>query len=115
MLLKTKSLEHRYTACGGIFNQHYSHLAAISLAILLQADAVIWPPMQERSSFAKRYHPDPDRNVQTWEYLDAETIWNLGAAQRNFKSMPLPLHIGVPKQAFPTKKSKQAFAWITIM
>ena len=38
----------RYTACGGLMNQHYCHIATITLAHLAKADKIIWPPMQVR-------------------------------------------------------------------
>jgi hypothetical protein len=36
----------RYTACGGLINQHYCHLATIALAKMSKASKIIWPPMQ---------------------------------------------------------------------
>lgn len=39
-------LSIRYTACGGLMNQHYCHLATIALAHMAQASKVIWPSMQ---------------------------------------------------------------------
>ena len=36
----------RYTACGGLMNQHYCHIATIALAHLAKANKIIWPPMQ---------------------------------------------------------------------
>ncbi len=44
----------RYTACGGLFNQHYSHVAALSLALALGAD-VILPAAVKRDSFANYF------------------------------------------------------------
>jgi hypothetical protein len=38
----------RYTACGGLMNQHYCHMAALALAHMAKADKVVWPPMQVR-------------------------------------------------------------------
>jgi len=58
-------------------NQHYSHIAALALAHLTHATAVVWPAMQERSSFNNRYHPDAAKNMQSWQYLDASTLWDL--------------------------------------
>lgn len=33
--------------------------------------------LQERKSFHIRYHPDATQNEQKWEYLDAETLWDI--------------------------------------
>jgi hypothetical protein len=41
----------RYTACTGLINQHYSHIAAFSLAAVLGAELVL-PPAVCRDSFA---------------------------------------------------------------
>ncbi len=38
---KPPSLVVRYAACGGLFNQHYCHVAGIAMAIALGADAVV--------------------------------------------------------------------------
>lgn len=76
----------RYTACGGLMNQHYSHISALTLAHLAHADTVIWPPMQERSSFNKRYHPHADKNEQSWVYLDADSLWDLENIKQSVKN-----------------------------
>lgn len=31
----------RYAACGGLFNQHYCHIAGIAMAIALGAEAIV--------------------------------------------------------------------------
>ena len=41
----------RYTACGGLINQQYSHIAAFALAEALHAEIVL-PPAVMRDSFA---------------------------------------------------------------
>lgn len=67
----------RYTACGGLMNQHYCHIAAIALAHLSKANRVVWPPMLERKSFHVRYNLDASKNEQSWVYLDAKKLWNI--------------------------------------
>ena len=37
----------RYAACGGLFNQHYCHIAGIAAAIALGAETVV-PPLALR-------------------------------------------------------------------
>ncbi len=51
----------RYTACGGLMNQHYSHIAALTLAAALGADVVL-PHAVRRDSFANYFSEDPDKN-----------------------------------------------------
>lgn len=85
---KDYDLTIRYTACGGLMNQHYSHISALTLAHLSKANRIVWPPMQERESFNKRYHPDVTRNEQGWVYLDATTLWDMESIQKAFKGVP---------------------------
>eukprot|EP00892_Ulva_mutabilis_P008390 jgi/Ulvmu1/5923/UM026_0045.1 len=85
MVHRDYDLTIRYTACGGLMNQHYSHISALTLAHLSNANRIIWPPMQERESFNKRYHPDVTRNEQGWIYLDATTLWDMDYIQRAFR------------------------------
>lgn len=40
----------RYTACTGLINQHYSHIASFVLAAVLGAEVVL-PPAAKRDSF----------------------------------------------------------------
>lgn len=75
----------RYTACGGLMNQHYCHLSALVLAHLCHAKRVIWPPMQERTSFSRRYHPNADKNEQSWLYMDANSLWDVPNIQQRVK------------------------------
>lgn len=87
MVYKDYDLTIRYTACGGLMNQHYSHISALTLAHLSNAKRLIWPPMQERESFNKRYHPDVTRNEQGWVYMDATTLWDMDFITKAFKGM----------------------------
>jgi hypothetical protein len=51
----------RYTACGGLMNQHYSHLAALVMAVSLGAD-VILPGALKRDTFAHYFSQNPSKN-----------------------------------------------------
>jgi hypothetical protein len=51
----------RYTACGGLMNQHYSHVAALTIAMQIGAE-VIMPYALKRDSFGKYFNPDPSKN-----------------------------------------------------
>jgi hypothetical protein len=88
---KDFELTIRYTACGGLFNQHYCHIAALAIAHLAHAKNVIWPPLQERESFSKRYHTNATLNEQTWTYVDADMVWDISTIQQNIKGANWPL------------------------
>lgn len=85
LVYKDFAMTIRYTACGGLMNQHYCHLSALVLAHLAHATAVIWPPMQERTSFNRRYHTNAAKNEQSWLYLDATSLWDLPRIQQSVK------------------------------
>jgi hypothetical protein len=87
LVYKDFDLTLRYTACGGLMNQQYCHISALAIAHLAHAKNVIWPPMQERTSFSKRYHTNAAMNEQSWLYLDANTLWDIPAIQKSFKGM----------------------------
>ena len=44
----------RYTACTGLINQHYSHIASFVLAAVLGAEVVL-PPAAKRDSFGNYF------------------------------------------------------------
>ena len=55
----------RYTACTGLINQHYSHIASISLAAVLGAEVVL-PPAVKRDSFAHYFSTVKENNQVAW-------------------------------------------------
>jgi hypothetical protein len=65
----------RYTACGGLLNQHYSHVAALALAVALGAD-VLLPPGVKRDSFAHYFSQDPTRNEVAWSAVPFDSLWD---------------------------------------
>jgi len=65
----------RYTACGGLFNQHYSHIAALTLALALGGD-VILPAAVKRDSFANYFSQDPTKNQVSWTAVPFDTLWD---------------------------------------
>ena len=46
----------RYTACTGLINQHYSHIAAFSLAAVLGAESLLTGSMAVVRVGKKNYH-----------------------------------------------------------
>ena len=71
----------RYTACGGLMNQHYSHISAITLAAALGADIII-PQALTRDSFASYFHMDPARNKMQWTTVPIESLWDIDYIRR---------------------------------
>lgn len=69
----------RYTACTGLINQHYSHIAAFALSKALQSELVL-PPAAQRDSFGKYFSTRKDENEVSWtpvhlsSLLDVEKI-----------------------------------------
>lgn len=57
----------RYVAGTGLINQHYSHIAALSLAAVLGAEVVL-PPAMHRSSFE---HVFSVSTSAAWELRDS--------------------------------------------
>jgi hypothetical protein len=64
----------RYTACGGLINQHYCHIAALTLGASLGAH-VVMPPALQRTSF------DPARAAMQWAAQPLRGIWDVDALQ----------------------------------
>lgn len=65
----------RYTACGGLMNQHYSHLAAMTVAASLGADLVL-PKALKRGSFNQYFSNDPEKNEVTWSMTPFSSLWD---------------------------------------
>ena len=69
----------RYTACTGLINQQYSHIAAFSLSAVLGAELVLAPAVK-RDSFANYFSTFKDQNEVSWtaaplsSLLDVESI-----------------------------------------
>lgn len=74
----------RYTACGGLVNQHYSHISAFLVALVLKAE-VVFPNACYRNSFGLHYDMDANRNKMEWFLAPAETLWDVAAVQELWK------------------------------
>ena len=55
----------RYTACTGLINQQYSHIAAFALGAVLGAELVL-PPAVKRDSFAHYFSTFKEQNEVSW-------------------------------------------------
>ena len=82
----------RYTACGGLVNQHYSHISAFMLALALRAE-VVFPDACYRNSFGLHYDMDVKRNKMEWYLEKAETLWDTSAIQELWSKMGIKVHL----------------------
>jgi hypothetical protein len=72
----------RYTACGGLMNQQYSHLAALVVAGALGAD-LIAPQAMVRDSFANYFHTKPALNKLAWRHVPFSSLWDTDGIVRS--------------------------------
>ncbi|KAI7838016.1 hypothetical protein COHA_008197 [Chlorella ohadii] len=63
----------RYTACTGLINQHYSHIAAFTLAAALGAELVL-PPAVCRDSFAHYFSVYKEKNEVQWSPVPLDAL-----------------------------------------
>lgn len=66
----------RYTACGGLFNQHYCHVAALTVALRLGADVVL-PHSVKRQSFNQYFNQDPNLNQVDWTAAPLTSLYDI--------------------------------------
>jgi hypothetical protein len=63
----------RYTTCGSLFEQHFSHIAGLTIAATLGADVVV-PPYLVRDKIEapqqpQQWHAEPFSNVWDVEHI----------------------------------------------
>jgi hypothetical protein len=71
----------RYTACGNIMQQHYSHVAALTIAASLGADAVL-PYAFHRDSFGSYRQGASGKNNVVWRPVPFENVWDFQLLSR---------------------------------
>lgn len=102
----------RYTACGGLINQHYSHVSALALASAVDATRVHLPPAVQRSSYGHYFSVFADQNEVKWTPAPLAGVLDVDAAtaawaERGVQLLPpvpgaeLP-DVTRPATAFPT-------------
>ncbi|GAB4814797.1 hypothetical protein N2152v2_001843 [Parachlorella kessleri] len=100
----------RYTACTGLINQQYSHIAAFTLAAVLRADIVL-PPAVCRDSFEHYFHISKEKNEVKWSPIPTEKILDVASIKAVCASLgiqvleapqlePFP-DITIPESAYP--------------
>lgn len=90
-LYKRTRLILRYTACTGLMNQQYSHVAAFALAISLGAEIVL-PPAATRDSFGKHFSVFRDKNEMAWRPAPLDTLLDVQGIIAHWKQHGLVVH-----------------------
>ena len=81
----------RYTACTGLINQHYSHIAAFTLSAVLGAELVL-PPAVKRDSFAHYFSTFKDQNEVIWTPAPLDSLLNVEKIIAFWRSRGLIIH-----------------------
>ncbi|KAL0049810.1 hypothetical protein WJX82_010329 [Trebouxia sp. C0006] len=81
----------RYTACTGLINQHYSHIAAFSLCAVLGAELVL-PPAVKRDSFAHYFSVFKEHNEVKWTPAPLESLLNVDKIVEFWRGRGLTVH-----------------------
>jgi hypothetical protein len=81
----------RYTACGGLINQQYSHIAAFSLAAVLGAELVLAPAVK-RDSFAHYFSTFKEQNEVSWMAAPLESLLDVDAIVQYWANKSLAVH-----------------------
>lgn len=81
----------RYTACGGLTNQLYSHISALTLAATLGAEVVL-PPALTRSSFGHYFSMFKELNQVTWSAVPLDSLIDVDHYIGYWKERGIMLH-----------------------
>lgn len=90
----------RYTACTGLINQQYSHIAAFSLAAVLGAEIVL-PPAAKRDSFAHYFSVFKEHNEVSWTSAPLESLLNVDRLIDTWKAKGLVVYKTPALMPFP--------------
>jgi hypothetical protein len=102
----------RYTACGGLANQHYSHVAALTLAVALGVD-VLLPDAAARDTFAHYFSEDPTKNRVQWRGAPLASLWDPSSAAELMRAAGGNDAALAPQGATPPDLSRPADAFQT--
>ena len=91
MIYKRLRVLLRYTACTGLINQHYSHIAAFSLCAVLGAELVL-PPAVKRDSFAHYFSVFKEHNEVKWTPAPLESLLNVDKIVDFWRGRGLTVH-----------------------
>ena len=87
---RLKVLLH-YTACTGLINQHYSHIAAFTLSSAIGAELVLAPGLQ-RDSFASYFSTFKEQNEVTWTPTDISLMLDVDRITEEWRAHGMEVH-----------------------
>lgn len=80
-----------YTACTGLINQHYSHIAAFTLSSAIGAELVLAPGLQ-RDSFASYFSAHQEQNEVTWSSMSTSHILDVDRIIEEWRAHGMDVH-----------------------
>lgn len=87
---RLKVLLH-YTACTGLINQHYSHIAAFTLSSAIGAELVL-PPGLQRDSFASYFSMYKEQNEVTWTATSVSQLLDVDRIIEEWRAHGMEVH-----------------------
>ena len=85
-------LQLRYTACTGLVNQQYSHIAAFTLAAALGVSEVHLPPAAVRDSFGHKFSVHQEQNQMQWFPARSSCLLDVQRLQQTWARMGVAVH-----------------------
>ena len=82
----------RYMACAGLFNQHYSHIAALTLAAALDATLVMAPAVQ-RNSYAKLFSMSKEHNEVEWTPAPLDSLLDVSKIMETWSAKGITIQM----------------------
>ena len=80
-----------YTACSGLINQVYSHIAALVLASALRAELIL-PPALMRNSFASYFSPFKNATEVVWTPTPLSMLLDVDRMIKHWRTQGITLH-----------------------
>ena len=80
-----------YTACTGLINQHYSHIAAFTLSSAIGAELVLAPALQ-RDSFASYFSAHREQNEVTWTSMSTSQLLDVDRIIEEWRAHGMDVH-----------------------
>jgi hypothetical protein len=85
-------LQLRYTACTGLVNQQYSHIAAFALAAALGVTDIHLPPAAVRDSFGHKFSVHQEQNQMQWFPATSGCLLDVERLQRTWAALGIAVH-----------------------
>ena len=87
---RLKVLMH-YTACTGLINQHYSHIAAFTLSSAIGAELVMAPGLQ-RDSFGSYFSAHEEQNEVIWTEMSTGQLYDVDRIIEEWHARGMDVH-----------------------